>query len=457
MWLRLTQLLLAEAQHPLQLRPACVRTGRAMSVSSQNKVVLGLQWGDEGKGKVIDVLAGSTDFVVRCQGGANAGHTVVNNGKKTILHLLPSGALHEDAVCVIGNGVVVDPVALDEELKSLNDMGVMLQERLRISDRAHMVLPYHKLIDAANEKNRGDKKVGTTLRGIGPCYGDKMSRQGLRCGHVVREDFSSILRQQMESVNKRLQSLGAEGFDIDAMHKEVLPFCEAMRPMVCDTVDILHKAVAQDACMLFEGAQGVMLDIDYGTYPFVTSSNTGIGGVITGSGLNHKNVGEIIGIVKAYTTRVGEGPFPTELDDAGAEELRQRGGEFGATTGRPRRTGWLDLVVIGFACRLNGMDTIALTKLDVLSTGDDIQVCVAYNYNGQRIDTVPANIEDLAKVEPIYETLPGWSEDITGCRSFDALPANAQAYVRFIEERTGVRVGYIGVGPDREETIVCSN
>ncbi len=427
-----------------------------MSVTSANKVVLGLQWGDEGKGKVIDVLAGSTDYVVRCQGGANAGHTVVNKGKKTILHLLPSGALHKDALCVIGNGVVVDPIALAEELDSLNELEVELESRLRVSDRAHLVLPYHKILDQVNEERRGDKKVGTTLRGIGPCYGHKMSRQGLRCGQVKRDDFEEILTAQMKNVLRQLADMGATGFDLEAMKAEVLPYCERLKPFVVDTVDLLHQAVAANKCLLFEGAQGVMLDIDCGTYPYVTSSNTGIGGVITGSGLNHKDVGEVIGIVKAYTTRVGEGPFPTELDDAGAEELRQRGGEFGATTGRPRRTGWLDLVVVSYACRLNGMDTIALTKLDVLSTGDDIEVCVAYELNGERINTVLACLDDLAKATPIYETLPGWSEDITGCRSFADLPANAQAYVRFIEERTGVRVGYIGVGPDREETIVCA-
>ncbi len=426
-----------------------------MTVSTANKVVLGLQWGDEGKGKVIDMLAGSTDYVVRCQGGANAGHTVVCNGKKTVLHLLPSGALHKEALCIIGNGVVVDPVALSEELASLEGSDVNLEARLRVSDRAHMVLPYHKLLDAANEAKRGDKKVGTTLRGIGPCYGHKMSRQGLRCGQILLDNFEDLLRSQLVATNKHLKELGEDGFDIDEMHAQVLPYCEALRPYVTDTVALLHEAVKEDKCMLFEGAQGVMLDIDFGTYPYVTSSNTGVGGVVTGSGLNHKNVGEIIGIVKAYTTRVGEGPFPTELDDAGAEELRQRGGEFGATTGRPRRTGWLDLVVVAYACRLNGMDSIALTKLDVLSTGDDLPVCVAYELDGQRLDTVPASLEDLARVKPVYETLPGWSEDISSCRSYDDLPKAAQDYVRFVEAQTGVRVGYIGVGPDREETIVC--
>lgn len=427
-----------------------------MSTASANKVVLGLQWGDEGKGKVIDVLAGSTDFVVRCQGGANAGHTVVNNGKTSILHLLPSGALHKEAQCVIGNGVVVDPIALAEELDSLKELHVELESRLRVSDRAHLVLPYHGLLDAANEERRGKKKVGTTLRGIGPCYGHKMARQGLRCGEVLRGDFPDLLRQQMESVCAQLGEMGCDGYKVDEMMDQVLPFCDLLKPFICDTVNLLHKAVDENKGILFEGAQGVMLDIDFGTYPFVTSSNTGVGGVITGSGLNHKNLGEIIGIVKAYTTRVGAGPFPTELDEAAADELRQRGGEFGATTGRPRRTGWLDLVVVAYACRLNGMDTIALTKLDVLSTGETIPVCVAYELNGERIDTVPASLDDLAAVTPVYETLDGWNEDISGCRRFEDLPPQAQAYVRFIEECCGVRVGYIGVGPDREETIVCA-
>ncbi|MDA3962494.1 MAG: adenylosuccinate synthase [Planctomycetota bacterium] len=425
-----------------------------MTQAAANKVVLGLQWGDEGKGKVIDVLAARARYVVRCQGGANAGHTVVVEGRKTVLHLLPSGALHEGATCIIGNGVVVDPIALQEELAELGPAGVALAKRLLVSDRAHLVLPWHKALDRLSEQRKGDGKVGTTLRGIGPCYGDKIARIGLRCGELKAKDFRERLRRHADQAADVIRSYGAEPGDIDAMLAEVLPACEKLAGLVADTSDILHKAVLEDAAILFEGAQGVMLDIDYGTYPFVTSSNTGIGGVITGSGLPHNRVGEVIGIVKAYTTRVGAGPFPVELLDAKGEELRERGGEFGATTGRPRRCGWLDLVVVGFACRLNGVDTIALTKLDVLSGEAEIPVCVGYELDGERIDTVPADVMALENAKPIYEMLPGWTEDLSACRHFDELPATAQAYVRFIEERVGVRVGYIGTGAGREETII---
>ena len=419
-----------------------------------NKVVLGLQWGDEGKGKVIDVLAERCRYVVRCQGGANAGHTVVVDGRKTILHLLPSGALHEGATCVIGNGVVVDPVALLAELAELGPAGEALKRRLLVSDRAHLVLPYHKLLDQAAEQRKGDSRVGTTLRGIGPCYGDKVARIGLRCGDLVGPGLENRLRVATVRASEQLQAWGQAALDVDAALAEVLPACSAVAPLVADTAARLHVAAAAGEAIMFEGAQGVMLDIDYGTYPYVTSSNTGIGGVITGSGLSHRDVGEVIGIVKAYTTRVGEGPFPVELTDARGDALRQRGGEFGATTGRPRRCGWLDLVVVGFACRLNGVDTIALTKLDVLSGEAEIPVCVGYRLRGEELDTVPANVRVLAEVEPVYQTLPGWSEDIAACRTFDQLPAAAQDYVRFVEERTGVRVGYIGTGAGREETIV---
>ncbi len=419
-----------------------------------NAVVLGLQWGDEGKGKVIDLLSGSVDVVVRCQGGANAGHTVVVDGKKTILHLLPSGALHEGARCVIGNGVVVDPLALQSELADLDEAGVNLRPRLSVSDRAHLVLPYHKALDAAREAARGAGKVGTTLRGIGPTYQHKMARTGLRCGQVCdSESFRVALSKQVDAANQELAALGADTLALDTVLSEAMPACEAMAPMVCDTAAIVHEAVAADKRLMFEGAQGVLLDIDFGTYPYVTSSNTGIGGVITGSGASHKDVGEVIGIVKAYTTRVGEGPFVTELDEVAGKELRDRGGEYGATTGRPRRCGWLDLVITSFACRLNGVDTIALTKLDVLSSGDDIDICVAYELDGARIDAPPASVEDLARAKPVYEKLQGWSEDITGCRNFEDLPVAAQEYVQYIEQQTGVKVGYIGVGPDREQTI----
>ncbi|HYE06849.1 MAG TPA: adenylosuccinate synthase [Planctomycetota bacterium] len=419
-----------------------------------NKVILGLQWGDEGKGKVIDVLSGAADFVVRCQGGANAGHTVVVDGKKTVLHLLPSGALHPGTTCVIGNGVVMDPLALVNELGDLGEVGKDLEKRLAISDRVHLVLPSHKAMDAAFERRKGDAKVGTTLRGIGPCYGDKILRTGMRGGDLAdMKGFERKLREHLDIANHQLKSLGAEPVAVvDALEK-ILPACARAATHIVDTADLLHRAVAGGKRVLFEGAQGVMLDIDYGTYPYVTSSNTGTGGVICGSGLSHKHLGEIIGIVKAYSTRVGGGPFPSELIGARGDALRERGGEYGATTGRPRRCGWLDLVAVRFACRLNGVDTIALTKLDVLSGEPSLPVCVGYELDGARIDTVPAQVERFAAVKPVFEDLPGWREPLGACKRFDDMPANARAYVRFIEERSGVRVGWIGTGPGRDEII----
>jgi len=426
------------------------------SMVSANKVVLGLQWGDEGKGKVIDVLAGRCDLVVRCQGGANAGHTVVVDGRKTVLHLLPSGALHAGATCVIGNGVVVDPVALLSELADLGAAGRDLARRLVVSDRAHLVLPCHKALDAANERRRGDAKVGTTLRGIGPCYGDKIARTGLRCGELHDSAaFEQRLRAHHALVNEHLRALQAPELSVDEAVAQVLPACRLVAGFVRDTAALLHAAADAGKTILFEGAQGVMLDVDYGTYPYVTSSNTGIGGVITGSGLSHRSLGEVIGIVKAYTTRVGGGPFPVEQANAIGDALRQRGSEYGATTGRPRRCGWLDLVAVRFASRLNGVDSIALTKLDVLSGEHAIPVCVAYELDGNRLDTVPALVEDLARVKPVYEVLPGWSEDIGRCRRLADLPARARDYVRFVAERSGVRVGWVGTGPGRDEIIVC--
>jgi adenylosuccinate synthase len=420
----------------------------------KNTVVLGLQWGDEGKGKVIDQLSGAVDVVIRCQGGANAGHTVVVCGRKTVLHLLPSGALHPGATCVIGNGVVVDPVAVEKELAELT--GCDLRGRLKISDRAHLVLPWHKALDAAHELARGANKVGTTLRGIGPTYATKVARTGLRCG-VLRDlpRFKSLVSEQVAVINRELSQLGAPLIDAEAMLAEVGPACAAMAPMVCDTVAFLHEALAAGKTMLFEGAQGIMLDIDFGTYPFVTSSNTGVGGVVTGSGVSHRDLHEVVGIVKAYTTRVGAGPFPTELDNPVGEALRQRGGEFGATTGRPRRCGWLDLVVVGYACRLNGVSTIALTKLDVLSDEPELPVCVAYEIDGQRVTAMPADLDALSRAKPIYEILPGWQGDISACRRRADLPQTAQDYIAFVERHSGVRVGYVGTGPDREQTIVC--
>ncbi len=427
-----------------------------------NKVVLGLQWGDEGKGKVIDQLAETTDVVVRCQGGANAGHTVVVGGHKTVLHLLPSGVLHPRATCIIGNGVVVEPAALIQEMDELKANGCDLSTRLKVSDRAHLVLPCHKALDAAAEKAKGAAKVGTTLRGIGPCYMDKMARTNLRAGDLLDPHFAERLRAHLTQQNHLILALGGDAVDIEGALAGLLPLCARIRPLVADTASLLHAAAAADKAMLFEGAQGVMLDVDYGTYPYVTSSNTGVGGVITGSGLSHKQLGEIIGVVKAYTTRVGGGPFPVELPDgtdaagklAKGEEIRQRGGEFGATTGRPRRCGWLDLVAVKFACRLNGVDSIALTKLDILDPEPELPVCIAYELDGVQIDTVPARLTDLARVKPIYEVLPGWKSSTSGVQNWSDLPLAAQAYVAFIERTTGVPVKWIGTGPGREATVV---
>ena len=427
-----------------------------------NKVVLGLQWGDEGKGKVIDQLTESTDVVVRCQGGANAGHTVVVGGKKTVLHLLPSGVLHERAVCIIGNGVVVEPAALVNEMAELKAMGCDLSQRLKVSDRAHLVLPCHKALDAAAEKSKGAAKVGTTLRGIGPCYMDKMARTNLRAGDLLDPTYAQRLRAHLTQQNKLITALGGDAVDVERALAELLPLCDQIRPLVADTASLLHEAAAAGKVMLFEGAQGVMLDVDYGTYPYVTSSNTGVGGVITGSGLSHKQLGEVIGVVKAYTTRVGGGPFPVELPDgkkadgtlAKGEEIRQRGGEFGATTGRPRRCGWLDLVAVKFACRLNGVDSIALTKLDILDAESELPVCIAYELDGQRIDTVPARLDDLARVKPVYHVLAGWKSSTAGVQRWNDLPKAAQDYVAFIERTTGVPVKWIGTGPGREATVV---
>ncbi|MBA2480769.1 MAG: adenylosuccinate synthase [Planctomycetes bacterium] len=420
----------------------------------KSRVVLGLQWGDEGKGKVIDLLADRCDVVVRCQGGANAGHTVVVGGKKTVLHLLPSGVLHESSRCVIGNGVVIDPLALCHELDDLKAGGCDPVKRLFISDRAHLVLPYHRALDAAAEKAKGDAKVGTTLRGIGPCYGDKVARSGVRCGELRDlAAFEVRLRAHLTQANVLIRAAGGTEVEVERAIAEVMPACRRMAPMIADTASILHQASAQRLSFLFEGAQGVMLDIDYGTYPFVTSSNTGIGGVITGSGLSHKDLGEVIGVVKAYSTRVGGGPFPVELLGAKGDEVRKRGSEFGATTGRPRRCGWLDLVAVRFACRLNGVDSIALTKLDILTGEPEVPVCVAYEIDGVRVDTIPSRLEDLSRAKPIYERLPGWTQQLSGS-TFDGLPAGARAYIGFIEERVGVPVRWIGTGPGRDEIVV---
>ncbi len=421
----------------------------------RNRVVLGLQWGDEGKGKVIDLLACEADLVVRCQGGANAGHTVVVGGKKTVLHLLPSGVLNENARCVIGHGVVLDPVALCHELDDLLAGGSDVAKRLVVADRAHLVLPSHPHLDRAQEAAKGASKVGTTLRGIGPCYTDKAARIGIRAGELCDlKACEAKVREHIAKSNVIAKALGAEPLDVETAMAAWLPSARRIAPLVTDSISILHEAMGAGRSFLFEGAQGAQLDLDVGNYPYVTSSNTGIGGILTGSGLSHKQLGQVIGVVKAYSTRVGSGPFATELNDARGEALRQRGREFGSTTGRPRRCGWLDLVIVGYACRLNGIDAIALTKLDILDGERELPMCVGYRLDGKVLDGPPARIEDLARVEPVYETLPGWTTPSTGARTFEALPKQAQDYVRFIEKRIGVPVKWIGTGAGRDEIIV---
>ncbi|MCX8040289.1 MAG: adenylosuccinate synthase [Planctomycetota bacterium] len=424
------------------------------ALPAAHRVVLGLQWGDEGKGKIIDVLAAHCDLVVRCQGGANAGHTVVVGGRKTVLHLLPSGILHPHVRCLIGHGVVLDPVALGHELDELAAGGCDIAGRLLISERAHLVLPTHPLLDRAYEAARGAGKVGTTLRGIGPCYADKALRTGIRAGDLV--DLPAVeraVRARIAHANALAQAWGVEPLDADAALASWLPAAQRIAPLVGDAIAALHAAVDAGQRVLFEGAQGVQLDIDVGTYPFVTSSNTGIGGVLTGTGISHRQIGEVIGVIKAYTTRVGSGPFVTELADERGERLRQRGQEFGATTGRPRRCGWLDLVAVRQACRLNGVDALALTKLDILDGEPELALCVAYRLDGRELNAPPARCADLERVQPVYEVLPGWQRPVSGARGVADLPEAARAYIARIERFLAVPVRWIGTGAARDALI----
>jgi adenylosuccinate synthase len=414
---------------------------------------MGLQWGDEGKGKMVDILSATTDYVVRCQGGSNAGHTVKVGGKTTVLHLIPSGILSETAVCVIGNGVVVDPAQLLEEMALIEGQGVNISGRLFVSERAHVVFPFHKTLDAAQEAARADRKLGTTGRGIGPSYEDKVARQGLRMADLLRDDLAERLSTSFDLKDRRLRSLGADAGDLDAVVAEFRALGERLRPHIRDTVKLLHEGRRAGKSFFLEGAQGVLLDIDLGTYPFVTSSNTNVGGLLTGSGLPANAIDRVVGVIKAYTTRVGSGPFPTELDDEVGQGIRDRGAEYGATTGRPRRCGWFDAVAGRFAVAVNGVDHLALTKSDVLSGLDEIRICTAYRLDGREIDWFPADVGDLERLEPVYETLPGWKEDISGARAYDALPENMKRYVARIEELVGAPATWISVGPGREETI----
>jgi adenylosuccinate synthase len=425
-----------------------------------NVVVVGAQWGDEGKGKVVDIYTEYADDIVRYQGGNNAGHTLVVGSEKIVLHLIPSGILHEGKRCIIGNGVVLDPEVFIKEITKLKESGRIKDDAsLLLSESLHIIMPYHKRIDIAREAKSGDKKIGTTGRGIGPCYEDKIGRRGIRLMDLLSEEvFARKLKEFLVEKNFLLENLlGEKPCSFDEILAEYRGYAAVLAKYVADTSLILGKDLKAGKKVLFEGAQGTLLDVDHGTYPYVTSSSTCAGGACTGSGVSPRDIHEIIGISKAYVTRVGSGPFPTELLDATGEQLRQTGAEFGATTGRPRRCGWFDTMVIRYAVRVNGLTGIALTKLDVLSDFDTIKVCTGYTYQGKSLESLPAALETFENCQPVYEELPGWRTDITAAKSFDELPENARSYVRRLEELAGCPIVMVSVGPRRDQTIVLRN
>ncbi len=419
-----------------------------------NTLVIGSQWGDEGKGKVIDFLTETADVVARSQGGSNAGHTVIAKGQKYILHLIPSGILWEGKVNIIGNGVVINPTALVDEIRYLQEKGVTITpQNLLISDRAHVVLPIHKEIDGAQEEALGDQKIGTTRQGIGPTYADKARRVGIRMIDLADPNrLETVLKARIKTANEELVRLGWPAADPKITLDAVMAAADVLRPHITNTIPVINNAIKAGKTVLFEGAQGAMLDIDFGTYPFVTSSNTSAGGCCTGSGVAPTRIDKIIGVCKAYTTRVGEGPFVTE-DAEISDYLHGLGREFGATTGRPRRCGWTDGVVLRFSAMFNGFDEMAMTNLDGLDELDTIKICTGYRMGDEVLEYPPALMEDWYKCEPIYETMPGWKQDISACTTWEQLPENCKAYVKRFGEIVGCPVGSVGVGPDREQTI----
>lgn len=420
-------------------------------------VVVGTQWGDEGKGKITDYLAESAEVVARYQGGNNAGHTIIIKDQKYKLHLIPSGIFYNDKICVIGNGMVLNPVALIEEINYIHENGFST-ERLKISDRAHVIMPYHLILDGLEEDRKGDNKIGTTKKGIGPCYVDKYARNGIRISDLLDEKlFSHKVRQLVAEKNQVIEQVyGAKGVDAEAVIKEYLGYAETIRPYVVDTSVVLNDAIDEGRKVLFEGAQGVMLDIDQGTYPFVTSSNPTAGGVCIGSGVGPTKIDQVIGVAKAYTTRVGDGPFPTELRNETGDWIREKGKEYGTTTGRARRVGWFDSVVVRHARRVSGITGLSLNSIDVLTGLEKVKICTAYKHQGEIIKHYPASLEMLSQCEAVYEELPGWSEDLSQVRSFEELPENAQQFLQRVSELTGIPIAIFSVGRTREQTNLLS-
>ena len=420
-------------------------------------IVVGAQWGDEGKGKVVDLLSGESDIVARYQGGANAGHTINLKGEQFIFHHIPSGILSPNTVCVIGNGVVIDPYGLMEEIELLHKKGIDVTGRLFISHKAHLIMPYHKLLDKVLEEDQGDEKIGTTLRGIGPAYVDKYSRVGIRIVDLLdRDSFREKLRKNIKEKNRLLKTIyKAEELDEDKIINEYVEFDKKIDEFVKDTSVFLNSAIKEGKNLLLEGAQGTLLDVDYGTYPFVTSSNPISGGACTGLGIGPTKITSVIGVMKAYTTRVGRGPFPTEFKGEFADNFRELGSEYGSTTGRPRRCGWFDAVIANYSIRVNGIDSIAITKLDVLDTLDEIKICTGYQYNNKNIIHFPSDLKMLQKCEPIFETHPGWKQSTKKIRKFEDLPEKAKKYLKRISELTETKIKIVGVGSERDESIRC--
>ena len=418
-----------------------------------NTILVGAQWGDEGKGKIIDVLTSKADVIVRSQGGNNAGHTIVHGDATYILHLIPSGILRRGKVCVIGNGVVVDPIALVAEIEHLRKLGVKIGKNLLVSNCAHLVLPYHRLLDEQRELRKGRAKIGTTKRGIGPAYGDKAARTGLRISDLMQPIlFAKKLQAKIRENNSILQALGAKPINYREVHQTYLAAGEKLRPFVTNTVVYLHRALQRGKEILFEGAQGTFLDIDHGTYPYVTSSNTTAGGACTGTGVPPHRMGRVVGVMKAYTTRVGEGPLPTE-DRHLADMLHSLGREFGATTGRARRCGWFDAVASRYAAMINGIDALAVTNLDGLDDVDPIRICVGYRLNGKRLEVPPCDALQLENCEPIYEEMRGWKQSTTSAKKLSQLPLNARNYVKRLGKLTGAKISIVSIGPKRAQTI----